>query len=150
SLNNINLLAINVGNTRTQLGVFADGELTELHHVPHDQADSIPDLAAKLFEPIRTDDAAGVYLASVNDAIADPLAEKVSEALDRPVLRMERDANVPIGRQLDPEAIVGEDRLLNVAAAYDRVKQAVIVIDAGTALTVDFVDGAGVFQGGAI
>lgn len=150
SANNVNLLAISVGNTRTQVGVFVDGQLSEQHAVANHQSDTIPDLAAKLFEPIRKDDEAGVYLASVNDPLADPLAEKISEAIDRPVIRMERDANVPIGRQLDPEAIVGEDRLLNAAAAYDRTKQAVIVIDAGTAMTVDFVDGAGTFQGGAI
>jgi type III pantothenate kinase len=45
---------------------------------------------------------------------------------------------------------VGEDRLLNAAAAYGELKQACIVVDAGTALTVDFIDGAGTFHGGAI
>jgi type III pantothenate kinase len=51
---------------------------------------------------------------------------------------------------LDPEAIVGEDRLLSAAAAYDVLKQACVVVDAGTAVTIDFVDGAGTFHGGAI
>jgi len=58
--------------------------------------------------------------------------------------------NVPIGRQLDPESLVGVDRLLNAAAAYDTAKQACVVVDAGTAVTIDFVDGEGTFHGGAI
>jgi type III pantothenate kinase len=45
---------------------------------------------------------------------------------------------------------VGEDRLLNAAGAYRVLQQACVVIDAGTAITVDFVDGAGTFHGGAI
>ena len=45
---------------------------------------------------------------------------------------------------------MARDRLLNAAAAFDVLKQACVVVDAGTALTVDFVDGAGTFHGGAI
>jgi type III pantothenate kinase len=63
---------------------------------------------------------------------------------------VERDIAVPIGRQLDPESMVGDDRLLNAAAAYNTAKQACVVVDAGTAVTIDFVDGAGTFHGGAI
>jgi type III pantothenate kinase len=57
---------------------------------------------------------------------------------------------VPIGQQLDPETITGVDRLLNAAAAFDRVKQACVIVDAGTAITIDFIDGQGTFHGGAI
>jgi type III pantothenate kinase len=145
-----NLLAISVGNSRTQIGLFAHGELTERHLVPHDEAATIAPLADRLFESIRTLEDAAVYIASVNDPVADTIAEQVSEALDRPVIRMERDVAVPIGRQTDPEATTGEDRLLNAAAAFDRAKQACVIIDAGTAMTVDFVDGEGTFHGGAI
>ena len=49
----------------------------------------------------------------------------------------------------DPEK-VGVDRILNAAAAYQRIKDAVAVVDAGTAITVDCVSPEGVFLGGAI
>ncbi len=45
---------------------------------------------------------------------------------------------------------MGDDRLLNALGAYARSKQACVIVDAGTAVTVDFVDGEGVFHGGAI
>lgn len=45
---------------------------------------------------------------------------------------------------------LGVDRWLAVVAAYQRVKAAVLVIDAGTALKVDWVDADGAHQGGYI
>lgn len=57
---------------------------------------------------------------------------------------------VPIEDALEDRSTVGQDRLLAALGAWWRTKQACIVIDAGTAVTVDFVDGTGVFQGGAI
>ena len=51
---------------------------------------------------------------------------------------------------LDDASTLGQDRILCAFAAYKRAQQACVVIDAGTAITVDFVDGEGTFQGGAI
>ena len=91
-----------------------------------------------------------ILLSSVNPPVANWVEQEVAEHFKRSVTRVERDLPIPIGRQLDPEAIVGEDRLLNAAAAFDVLKQACVVVDAGTAMTVDFIDGAGTFHGGAI
>lgn len=145
-----NLLALNVGNTRTQLGAFVDGRLTDDRRCAHDEPDALARMIAELHDPLRGDEPVAVCLASVHETMAERVVRAVERSLGLLVSRVERDVPVPIGRQLDPEAIVGEDRLLNAAAAFDRLKQACAVIDAGTAVTVDFVDGAGTFQGGAI
>ena len=50
----------------------------------------------------------------------------------------------------DPTTPPGRTALLAALAAFDGLKQACVVVDAGTAITVDFVDGAGVFHGGVI
>lgn len=149
---NVNLLAVSVGNTNTQLGVFAQEKLLQRWTIPNDRLDQ--DLDAILDQAHATHlhqlDPVGFLLAQVNP----PVCEKVLHVLHRhtrqPILRIEEDVPAAIGRQLDPEAIVGEDRLLAAAAAYDVLRQACVVIDAGTAITVDFVDGAGTFHGGAI
>jgi type III pantothenate kinase len=59
---------------------------------------------------------------------------------------------VPIRVAVDHPERVGIDRLLNAVAAADRVARGTpyIVIDAGSAVTVDLVDGDGTFRGGAI
>ncbi len=48
-----------------------------------------------------------------------------------------------------PETL-GIDRYLSCLGAYSLVKEAVLVIDAGTACTIDFMDEGGVFRGGVI
>jgi type III pantothenate kinase len=61
-------------------------------------------------------------------------------------------AQVPIPTAVDEPSRVGIDRLLNALAAKHASGPSVplIVIDVGSAVTIDYVDPAGVFQGGAI
>jgi type III pantothenate kinase len=65
---------------------------------------------------------------------------------------LERAAELPLQVQLEHPDRVGIDRLLNAVAANSRREpnQAAAIVDAGSAVTVDFVDEAGVFRGGAI
>jgi type III pantothenate kinase len=60
--------------------------------------------------------------------------------------------HVPIQLNVKEPEKVGLDRLFNALAVNSRRPSgtSAIVIDAGTAITVDYVDEAGVFQGGAI
>lgn len=147
----MNLIAINVGNTRTQLGAFAEGKVVEQTHVSNDDLGELSAIARRMYESASGGgEDVVVYLASVNDTVSTQVERIVGEALDQKIWRMEADVNIPIGRKLDGGAFVGEDRLLAAAAAYDKFKQAAIVVDAGTAVTVDFVDGEGTFHGGAI
>lgn len=143
------LLAVSVGNTRTQLGLFRDGSMVRSARFGNE---SIPALVAEVQSAWQAldDSDAVIVIASVNDPVADPLASALIDQLGVSVYRIGSDIPVPIGEMLDPETLTGVDRLLNAAAAYDRLKQACIIVDAGTAVTVDFVDGAGVFHGGAI
>src|SRR5690606_33992349 len=103
-------------------------------------------------------------IATVNPPVADEVARVLREAGVEGVERFgsaggrDREQGgpgdgrlpVPIEDALEDRSTVGQDRLLAALGAWWRTKQACIVIDAGTAVTVDFVDGTGVFQGGAI
>ena len=61
-------------------------------------------------------------------------------------------SQLPITVHVNEPQAVGLDRLCNAVAVNSRKLQGVaaVIIDAGTAVTVDYVDEAGVFQGGAI
>jgi type III pantothenate kinase len=67
-------------------------------------------------------------------------------------LNLDSHADVPIPVAVEAPERVGLDRLLNALAARARVGpgQAAIIVDAGTAVTVDLLDASGVFAGGAI
>ncbi len=143
-------LAIQVGNTRVQLGLFREGELSESCRLENGDSAAIVTAATNLWAEIKDDPQAAIAIASVNDRIAVPLQSLIEDQLGVDLYRIGDDMPVPIGEALDPETLVGVDRLLNAAAAWDKMKQACIVVDAGTAMTVDFVDGEGTFHGGAI
>ena len=142
------ILAAAVGNSRSRLGLFDSGELH------HPVAVSNADESAFVDALASFADHAGLHLvvASVND----PMADRVPELAERAGLgfagehRIGRDLGIPIRHTLDDTATVGHDRLLNALGAFSKAQQACVVIDAGTAVTVDFVDGEGTFQGGVI
>ncbi|MEE9212188.1 MAG: type III pantothenate kinase [Phycisphaeraceae bacterium] len=147
---NINLLAIIVGNARTRIGTFVDDKLIDTRIVDNKRVADLGPALTSMFQPLADKPDAVVMLASVQPDICDQVTQQVRDVLGKKVVRVEQDLPIPIGRKLDPETIVGDDRLLNAAAAYDVLKQACVVVDAGTAITVDLVDGAGTFHGGAI
>lgn len=145
------ILAISVGNSRTQIGRFHDGagQLDASEHVDNSQLDLIVDRIAHHWQELD-DSEALVAMASVNDSLADGLEARVAARLNTDVSRIGRDLSPPISTRLDRNTRTGVDRLLCAVAAYRTLKQACVVVDCGTAVTVDFVDGEGVFHGGAI
>jgi len=144
----LNFLAISIGNTRTQLGTFAQGKLARSEAVVNREIDTalVPALQRGI-EPLEGETQTLVLMSSVDQHMSPRVVTLVEQTLGVKPLRVERDMHVPIGRQLDPESIVGEDRLLNAAAAYNTVKQACVIVDAGTAVTVDLVDGEAIAPG---
>lgn len=139
-----------MGNTRTRIGLFRGKELVESRAQPSSDAALV--VAAALELPVRAS-GAPVVVASVNppagEAILDRLGGPVT-ARGGQVYRFGTDLEIPMPHALRDARTVGQDRLLNALGAFSRAQQACVVVDAGTAITVDFVDGTGVFQGGAI
>jgi type III pantothenate kinase len=137
------LIAVSVGNTRTRMGLFVDGQIEPA--VPLENGD-VGAIAGAILG-LHAD--APVVMASVNDAVAGEIERRVAQARGE-VARFGRDLSIPIRNTLDDDSTVGQDRLLNALGAWSKARQAIVVVDCGTAMTVDFVDGEGIFQGGAI
>ena len=143
------LLAISVGNSRTAVGRFEANTLQGHDHLENADLKSVVQGIARHWQALEDADAM-VVLASVNAAVADKLLPEIEATTGAEVHRIRRDLPIPIGTCVDDDSSVGEDRLLAAAAAWDGLKQAVVVIDAGTAITLNFIDGEGTFHGGAI
>ena len=141
--------AISIGNSSVSAARLEDGAISESVDFGLDRASELAKAIEPWFEGMERDERS-TLLASVNRPVEEKVESVLRDRIGGVVVRMEDDLAAPIGRGLDPESVVGVDRLLAAAAAWDELKQACIVIDAGTAVTVDFVDGEGVFQGGAI
>lgn len=143
------VLTVSVGNTRTRAGIFEGGKLVESAASVNADEPELRGLLARLMGPHASH--TSVALASVNEPMAERVAAIVGE-LTRGVFpdRLGRDVAIPIQHSLDQSATVGQDRWLNAIAAFARSKQACVIVDAGTAVTVDFIDGEGTFHGGVI
>lgn len=143
----MHLVAVSVGNTRTRFGVFRGDALDQSGVLENTDTDAIA--AAVRALPLDRPDAP-LFLASVNPAVSDRVSAALEPAFRGRFHRFGPGLAVPIENTLTDDSTVGQDRLLNALGAYRRADDACIVIDAGTAVTVDLVDGQGVFRGGAI
>jgi type III pantothenate kinase len=153
TITGVNIIALNIGNSRTQVGRFEDGKLTVSERWDNSDLPRLTERVVQLWRERDANDAkrdVSIVMASVNELVAERVRSGIEDQLSIEVYTVGDDMPIPIGRQLDPETITGVDRLLNAAAAYDVLGQACVIVDAGTAVTVDFVDGEGTFHGGAI
>lgn len=156
------LIAIAVGNTRTRVGSFQnDGPGNECLNPQSFDSSDPNQIAARVNEIVESaldndsENQAGiptVILSTVSPPHADNIERAIREIAGQSTYRFGRDLRIPVQHTLTEtgEMTVGQDRLLTAIGAFDTLKQACVVIDAGTAVTIDFVDGEGTFHGGAI
>jgi type III pantothenate kinase len=147
----INLTVLNVGNSRLAVGSFVAGELGEdVARVPLDDAGAWTAAIRDAWQRVGGRENAAVVAASVNPRVNDAIARAVDEVANRRVVWIGRDIELPIPVLTETPEGTGVDRVLNVAAAYEQIGKACVVVDAGSAVTVDFCDDQGRFVGGAI
>ncbi len=144
------ILAISVGNSRTSFGLYEGDEDSGVRALSNDDPGAIAREILEAAKELAGADESRALLATVNPEFSESLVATIRPGLDLDLLLVGDDVPVPIEQAVHEKSGVGLDRLLAALAGFDRVTQACAVIDAGTAVTVDFVDGEGVFQGGAI
>lgn len=148
------ILAIDVGNSRIKVGLFADdpsGEPMCLKQAVFALGD--PWRGQDLpWEEIRQGDAVRSVIAGANPFGIDKVIDGWPENDWGTPRVISHTADFPLTINVDAPRQVGIDRLLN-AVAVNRIRaanQTAIIIDSGTATTVDLVSADGAFCGGAI
>jgi len=144
------LLAIDIGNSSADCGVFRGTRRTHRFRIEHGETSKAGTLARLIrSETNPTSPFDGACMSSVAPERDGEYIAAVRQAFGmRPLVAT--CANIPIKvRGYDLEQI-GADRLLAALAAYERYRAPVIVVDAGTAITIDYVNGRGEFCGGVI
>jgi type III pantothenate kinase len=143
------LLAIDVGNTQTALGLFERGELAKrwrLSTEPQRTGDELGLFLGGLIELASLD---GICLSSTVPALIrsyEELAAQVGAQLL--VLGPGTRTGMPI-RYDDPRE-VGPDRIANAVAARERYGAPAVVVDFGTSTNFDVVSAAGEYIGGVL
>ena len=143
------LLAIDIGNTCVDLGLFVDGDLVRHQKYRSGPPDDtkLSRLLAPLAPPLI-----GVAIGSVVAELGEAYETACRAHTRGPVLQIQGSWDWGLQIDYDDPNHVGVDRLAAATAAHEMAAagQAAIIADAGTALTVDAVDAKGVFRGGAI
>jgi type III pantothenate kinase len=146
----INLLVVNVGNTRVAIASFVAGELKFTKRVTHAQSADWAGAIAQAWEHVAQNENAAVAGASVNPTILESLEHVIVQVTGKPVEWVGREIDLPIDVRTEQPRETGVDRILNIAAAYEQMGKPCVVVDAGSAITIDCCDEAGAFLGGAI
>jgi type III pantothenate kinase len=146
----INLMVLNVGNSRLSVGVFVAGELEYSTRIPHSSRGEWEPRLREAWERIKDLEQPAVAAAGVNPPLVEPLEHAVAQATGAKVQWVGSDLDLPIKVLTEHPEQTGIDRVLNVAAAYEQMGKACVVVDAGTAVTVDACNDKGEFLGGAI
>jgi type III pantothenate kinase len=148
------LLAVDIGNTEITLGLFADTELERSWRVTtrtERSADEWAVLLRALFAEagLEVTDVGQSVIASVVPSVTEPFADGMVDATGTvPTVLTARD--LPIRLDVDEPQTVGADRMVNTLAASRLFGLDTIVVDFGTATTLDCITKDGRFLGGII
>ncbi len=150
------LLAIDVGNTETVVGVFRDQELAwrwRMATVPDRTADELALLFGGFLQQQELSfdrNVTGVVLSSVVPSATQALREMVRRYFRFPPVVVEPGVKTGVPVLTDNPKEVGADRIVNALAAFTRFGGPCVVVDFGTATTFDCVSERGEYVGGVI
>jgi type III pantothenate kinase len=153
------LLALDVGNTNTVLGLYRfDGDKAELaanwrvttHH--HQTVDEYGVLFVNLFEMngLSPSQVHHIIISSVVPPVEGTLRQVCENYFQVQPLFVEPGIKTGMPVLVDNPTELGADRLVNAIAAFERYGGPCIVVDFGTATTFDVISAKGEYLGGAI
>jgi len=148
------LLAIDIGNSHTVIGLFQGEEIRHHWRIRTNRQHTGDEIAATLytlFAMVHCPPAAidGVILASVVPQVQGSWLTVGRTLVERPIL-VDHETPTGIRVLVDTPSEVGADRIVNAVAGFHRYRQALIIVDFGTAITFDCVSAQGEYLGGAI
>jgi type III pantothenate kinase len=149
------LLALDVGNTNTVLGVFRDKDLIanwRLSTARDQTVDEYGILTRDLFTIAKLDpsEIRGVIISSVVPPLNSTLAGMAERYFHTQALFVEPGVRTGMPVHYDNPQEVGADRIVNSIAAFAKYGGPCIVVDFGTAINFDVVSERGEYLGGAL
>ena len=149
------LLAIDIGNTNVTFGAFEGEKIkatwrvsTAIHRMPDEYANIMLSLMER--QGIAASQIKDVVICSVVPPLLITFEEVCRHFLKKAPLVVEAGVKTGVRIDMDNPREVGPDRIVNAVAAHHLYGGPVIVIDLGTATTLDVVSKGGEYIGGAI
>ena len=143
------LLVLDIGNTNTHLGLANSERVLKQANIPttawfHGKAEG---LIQKFAGRVALE---GAALCSVVPRATAPALKLLRRSWNLPCVELTPRTLRGVGIQYPRPRTIGPDRLANAAAARHHFGAPSVVVDFGTAVTFDVVNGAGNYAGGII
>ncbi len=155
------IVAVDVGNTETSLGVFSEGALVATWTITTAgsmTADEAFDALSNALDYMEGKAAAETASFAIGDAVLSSVVPHLTAAWEAALRSLTGRRPLTVGpgvktgirmRYRDP-AEVGADRMADLAAALAKYEPPLIIVDLGTTTNFEVIDGEGVFLGGII
>ncbi len=151
------LLAIDVGNSNTVLGLY-DGEKLiydwRIRTVSNHTVDEYGMLIVNLYKTVKSKSESvtitGIIISCVVPPMLNILEPLCMKYFGLKPLIVEPGVKTGMPIFYDNPKEVGADRIVNAVAAFEKYKTDLIVVDFGTATTFDYVSKKGEYMGGCI
>ena len=149
------LLAVDVGNTHTTLGLFDGSDLRERWQIATRVARTADELWVMILQFLRNGELDSLKLTAVSIASVVPeltfaYSRMSAERFGIRPLIITADCVRSMRVDYDPPSSVGADRLCGAVAAFSKYGAPLVVVDVGTATVFDVVSADGVYRGGII
>ena len=146
------LLAIDVGNTNTVLGMFEGEDLRANWRIKTDSRTTADEMILTFRGLLAGDwDIDGIALCSTVPAVLHEMRVMLERYFgDTPTVIVEPGTKTGVPVLTDNPKEVGADRIVNTIAAHHQYGGPCIVVDFGTSTNLDVVSAKGEFLGGAL
>ena len=149
------LLAVDVGNTQSHVGLLDGQELLEHWRFHTSRTATADELAVSVTAILGLRD---LGLADIDALVVSCVVPALAQEYDQLIARYLGGRGTLVGPEIrtgmpiriDNPHELGADRLVNAVAAYERIGGACIAVDFGTAVNYDVVSAQGEYLGGVI
>ena len=135
-------LIIDIGNTVAKIAVFKDKDIVEILYDSNQTLECLSDICAKY----AVEKAIVATVIDLNERVSAQL-----KSLPVSLLWLNEKTLLPVENLYETPETLGYDRMAAVVGAYEQFPgKDILVIDAGTCITYEFIDAAGRYHGGNI
>ncbi|MDX6511186.1 MAG: type pantothenate kinase, partial [Gaiellaceae bacterium] len=143
------LLAVDVGNTQTVLGLYEGTELREHYRLATESQRTGDELRVLLRSFVDLDALEGISISTTVPALLRSY-EELAETIGVPLLSVGPGTKTGVPIRHDAPREIGPDRIVNAVAAAERYGGPCIVVDFGTSTNFDVLSAAGEYVGGVL
>lgn len=149
------LLAIDIGNTNTVMGIYRGTQLLDHMRIESRRNSTVDEFSALVGMMLQHrgfsyKDLGQAVIGSVVPPLTTVFEEVCRDGIGKAPVIVGPGTRTGMPILCDNPREVGADRIVNAIAAYERYKSACIVVDFGTATTFDVINNKGQYLGGVI